>query len=71
MMRPEEVTFDAEENVLEERSNPSRSSARSCGSRLRWTVAGCGPLQRAIAPAAGSGDATQISFPAHACWVMV
>jgi putative spermidine/putrescine transport system ATP-binding protein len=74
MMRPEEVTLDAEEeNVLE----GTVESVTFLGSIVRVQVAVDGGRLTAdlfnerllVLPVAG--DATQLSFPSHACWVMV
>jgi putative spermidine/putrescine transport system ATP-binding protein len=74
MMRPEEVTFDAEEeNVLE----GTVESVTFLGSivRVQVTVDGgrltADLFNERLLQLPAAGDATQISFPAHACWVMV
>ena len=73
MMRPEELTLDAEEeNVLE----GAVESVTFLGSIVRVQVAVDGGRLTAdlfnerllVLPAAG--DTTQVSFPPHACWVM-
>jgi putative spermidine/putrescine transport system ATP-binding protein len=74
MMRPEEVTLDAEEeNVLE----GTVESVTFLGSIVRVQVGVEGGRLTADLfnerllelPVAGEG--TQVSFPSHACWVMV
>jgi putative spermidine/putrescine transport system ATP-binding protein len=74
MMRPEEVTLDAdEENVLE----GTVESVTFLGSIVRVQVAVDGGRLTAdlfnerLLQLPATGDATQISFPSHACWVMV
>jgi len=74
MMRPEELTLDAEaDNVLQ----GTVEAVTFLGSIVRVQVAVDGGRLTAdlfnerllVLPVAG--DSTQISFPAHACWVMV
>jgi putative spermidine/putrescine transport system ATP-binding protein len=74
MMRPEELTLDdAEDNVLE----GNVESVTFLGSIVRVQMAVDGGRLTAdlfnerllVLPVAG--DTTQISFPPHACWVMV
>jgi putative spermidine/putrescine transport system ATP-binding protein len=74
MMRPEELTLDAEEeNVLE----GTVEAVTFLGSIVRVQVAmDSGRLtadlfNERLLQLPAAGDATQISFPAHACWVMV
>ena len=74
MMRPEEVTLDAEEeNVLE----GTVESVTFLGSIVRVLVAVDGGRLTAdlfnerLLQLPAAGDATQVSFPSHACWVMV
>ena len=74
MMRPEEVTLDAEEeNVLE----GTVESVTFLGSIVRVQVAVDGGRLTAdlfnerLLELPVAGDATQISFPSHACWVLV
>ncbi len=73
MMRPEELTLDAaEENVLE----GTVESVTFLGSIVRVQVAVDGGRLTAdlfnerLLTLPVAGDMTQISFPAHACWVM-
>ncbi|HJQ90642.1 MAG TPA: ABC transporter ATP-binding protein [Acidimicrobiia bacterium] len=73
MMRPEEVTLDAEEeNVLE----GTVESVTFLGSIVRVQVAVDGGRLTAdlfnerLLELPVAGDATQISFPSHACWVL-
>ena len=74
MMRPEELTLDdEEENVLE----GTVESVTFLGSIVRvqvavdggWVTADLFNERLLVLPVAG--DSTRISFPAHACWVMV
>ena len=74
MMRPEELTLDAEEeNVLE----GTVETVTFLGSIVRVQVAVDGGRLTAdlfnerLLQLPAAGDATQISFPSHACWVMV
>jgi putative spermidine/putrescine transport system ATP-binding protein len=74
MMRPEELTLDAEEeNVLE----GTVEAVTFLGSIVRVQVAVDGGRLTAdlfnerLLQMPAAGDATQISFPSHACWVMV
>ena len=73
MMRPEEVTFDAEG----ERPRGTVESVTFLGSivRVQVTVDGgrltADLFNERLLQLPAAGDATQISFPAHACWVMV
>ncbi len=74
MMRPEEVTLDAaEENVLE----GTVESVTFLGSIVRVQVGVEGGRLTAdlfnerLLELPVAGDATQVSFPSHACWVMV
>ena len=73
MMRPEEVTLDAEEeNVLE----GTVESVTFLGSIVRVQVAVDGGRLTAdlfnerLLELPVAGDATPISFPSHACWVL-
>ena len=73
MMRPEELTLDAaEENVLD----GTVESVTFLGSIVRIQVAVDGGRLTAdlfnerLLTLPVAGDTTQISFPAHACWVM-
>ncbi|MDF2729714.1 MAG: spermidine/putrescine transporter ATPase subunit [Acidimicrobiia bacterium] len=73
MMRPEEVTLDAEEdNVLE----GTVESVTFLGSIVRVQVAVDGGRLTAdlfnerLLELPVAGDATQVSFPSHACWVL-
>ncbi len=73
MMRPEEVTLDAEEeNVLE----GTVESVTFLGSIVRVQVAVDGGRLTAdlfnerLLELPVAGEATQVSFPSHACWVM-
>jgi putative spermidine/putrescine transport system ATP-binding protein len=74
MMRPEELTLDAEEeNVLE----GTVESVTFLGSivRVQVEVDGGGRLiadlfNERLLQLPEAGDSTQLSFPAHACWVM-
>ena len=73
MMRPEEVTLDAEEeNVLQ----GTVESVTFLGSIVRVQVAVDGGRLTAdlfnerLLELPVAGDATQISFPSHACWVL-
>ena len=74
MMRPEELTLDGEEeNVLE----GTVEAVTFLGSIVRVQVAVDGGRLTAdlfnerLLQLPAAGDATQISFPSHACWVMV
>jgi putative spermidine/putrescine transport system ATP-binding protein len=74
MMRPEELTLDAsEENVLD----GTVESVTFLGSIVRVQVGvSVGRLtadlfNERLLKLPEVGDTTQISFPAHACWVMV
>jgi len=74
MMRPEEVTLDAEEeNVLE----GTVESVTFLGSIVRVQVGVEGGRLTAdlfnerLLELPVAGEATQLSFPSHACWVMV
>jgi putative spermidine/putrescine transport system ATP-binding protein len=74
MMRPEELTLDAsEENTLD----GTVESVTFLGSIVRIQVVVDGGKLTAdlfnerLLTMPKAGDATQISFPAHACWVMV
>ncbi len=74
MMRPEEVTLDAEEeNVLE----GTVESVTFLGSIVRVQVAvDSGRLtadlfNERLLKLPVAGETTQLSFPSHACWVMV
>jgi putative spermidine/putrescine transport system ATP-binding protein len=74
MLRPEELTLDASaDNVLEGRVE----SVTFLGSIVRIQVAVDGGQLTAdlfnerLLTLPVAGDSTQISFPAHACWVMV
>jgi putative spermidine/putrescine transport system ATP-binding protein len=74
MMRPEEVTLDAEEeNVLE----GTVESVTFLGSIVRVQVGVEGGRLTAdlfnerLLELPVAGEATQVSFPSHACWVMV
>jgi putative spermidine/putrescine transport system ATP-binding protein len=73
MMRPEELTLDAEEeNVLE----GTVESVTFLGSIVRVQVAVEGGkliadlFNERLLQLPEAGDSTQLSFPAHACWVM-
>jgi putative spermidine/putrescine transport system ATP-binding protein len=73
MMRPEEITLDAEEeNVLE----GTVESVTFLGSIVRVQVAVDGGkliadlFNERLLQLPAAGDSTQVSFPAHACWVM-
>jgi putative spermidine/putrescine transport system ATP-binding protein len=73
MMRPEEVTLDAEEeNVLE----GTVESVTFLGSIVRVQVAVDGGrltsdlFNERLLELPVAGDATQVSFPSHACWVL-
>jgi putative spermidine/putrescine transport system ATP-binding protein len=73
MMRPEEVTLDAEEeNVLE----GTVESVTFLGSIVRVQVGVDGGRLTAdlfnerLLELPVAGEATQVSFPSHACWVM-
>jgi putative spermidine/putrescine transport system ATP-binding protein len=73
MMRPEEITLDAEEeNVLE----GVVESVTFLGSIVRVQVVVEGSRVTAdlfnerLLRLPVAGDTTQVSFPAHACWVM-
>jgi putative spermidine/putrescine transport system ATP-binding protein len=73
MMRPEELTLDAEEeNVLE----GTVESVTFLGSIVRVQVAVDGGrliadlFNERLLQLPAAGDSTQVSFPAHACWVM-
>jgi putative spermidine/putrescine transport system ATP-binding protein len=73
MMRPEELTLDAsEDNVLE----GTVETVTFLGSIVRIQVAVDGGRLTAdlfnerLLTMPVAGDSTQISFPAHACWVM-
>jgi putative spermidine/putrescine transport system ATP-binding protein len=73
MMRPEEITLDdAEENVLD----GTVESVTFLGSIVRIQVALNGGRLTAdlfnerLLTLPVAGDSTQVSFPAHACWVM-
>jgi putative spermidine/putrescine transport system ATP-binding protein len=73
MMRPEEITLDAEEeNVLE----GTVESVTFLGSIVRVQVAVDGGkliadlFNERLLQLPEAGDSTQLSFPAHACWVM-
>jgi putative spermidine/putrescine transport system ATP-binding protein len=73
MMRPEEITLDdAEENVLD----GTVESVTFLGSIVRIQVALDGGRLTAdlfnerLLTLPVAGDSTQVSFPAHACWVM-
>jgi putative spermidine/putrescine transport system ATP-binding protein len=74
MMRPEELTLDNEaDNVLEGRVE----TVTFLGSIVRVQVAVDGGrlvadlFNERLLRLPVAGDTTQISFPAHACWVMV
>jgi len=74
MLRPEELTLDAEaDNVLE----GTVETVTFLGSIVRVQVAVDGGrliadlFNERLLTLPAAGDATQISFPAHACWVMV
>ena len=74
MMRPEELTLDAEdENVLD----GTVESVTFLGSIVRVQVAVAGGRLTAdlfnerLLELPVAGNATQVSFPPHACWVMV
>jgi putative spermidine/putrescine transport system ATP-binding protein len=74
MMRPEELTLDDEaDNVLE----GTVESVTFLGSIVRVQVAVDGGrlvadlFNERLLRLPVTGDTTQISFPAHACWVMV
>ena len=74
MMRPEEVTLDAEEeNVLE----GTVESVTFLGSIVRVQVGVDGGRLTAdlfnerLLELPVAGETTQVSFPSHACWVMV
>jgi putative spermidine/putrescine transport system ATP-binding protein len=74
MLRPEELTLDDEaDNVLEGRVE----TVTFLGSIVRVQVAVDGGrliadlFNERLLTLPIAGDATQISFPAHACWVMV
>jgi putative spermidine/putrescine transport system ATP-binding protein len=74
MMRPEEVTLDAvEENVLE----GTVESVTFLGSIVRVQVGVEGGrliadlFNERLLQLPVAGEATQVSFPSHACWVMV
>ena len=73
MMRPEEVTLDAEEeNVLE----GTVESVTFLGSIVRVQVAVDGGrltsdlFNERLLELPVTGDTTQVSFPSHACWVL-
>jgi putative spermidine/putrescine transport system ATP-binding protein len=73
MMRPEEITLDdAEEDVLD----GTVESVTFLGSIVRIQVALNGGRLTAdlfnerLLTLPVAGDSTQVSFPAHACWVM-
>jgi putative spermidine/putrescine transport system ATP-binding protein len=73
MMRPEELTLDdSEENVLE----GTVESVTFLGSIVRVQVAVDGGrlvadlFNERLMHLPQAGDHTQVSFPAHACWVM-
>jgi putative spermidine/putrescine transport system ATP-binding protein len=73
MMRPEEITLDAEEeNVLD----GTVENVTFLGSIVRVQVAVEGSkliadlFNERLLQLPEAGDAIQVSFPAHACWVM-
>jgi putative spermidine/putrescine transport system ATP-binding protein len=73
MMRPEEITLDAEEeNVL----GGTVENVTFLGSIVRVQVAVDGSkliadlFNERLLELPAAGDAIQVSFPAHACWVM-
>jgi putative spermidine/putrescine transport system ATP-binding protein len=73
MMRPEEITLDAEEeNVLD----GTVENVTFLGSIVRVQVAVGGSkliadlFNERLLQLPEAGDSTQLSFPAHACWVM-
>jgi putative spermidine/putrescine transport system ATP-binding protein len=73
MMRPEEITLDdEEENVLE----GTVETVTFLGSIVRVQVAVDGGrliadlFNERLLQLPAAGDSTQVSFPAHACWVM-